>query len=73
MKCFKLFFFFFSLNILTYSQTVKIDDISVSIDDSLEQVINKFQKPVYHLKLDTLKLSIRCIIFKRSLYFERFK
>ena len=64
MKCFKLFFFFFCLNILTYSQTVKIDDISVSIDDSLEQVISKFHKPGYHLKLDTLKLSIRCIIFK---------
>ncbi|OGU41355.1 MAG: hypothetical protein A3K31_17000 [Ignavibacteria bacterium RIFOXYA12_FULL_35_25] len=64
MKYFNIVFFFFCLNILTYSQTVRIDDISISIDDSLEQVISKFQKPGYHLISDTLKLSIRCTIFK---------
>ena len=59
-----LFFFFFLFQHSVYSQTVIIDDVPISIDDSLEQVISKFQKPGYHLIVDTLKLSIRYTIFK---------
>jgi hypothetical protein len=47
-----------------YSQTVKIGNISISIDDSLELVIEKFYGTEYQLVFDTLKLSIRCIILK---------
>lgn len=64
IKYFTIVFFLFLFKPSVYSQTVKIDDISISIDDSLEQVISKLQKSGYHTIFDTLKLSIRCTVFK---------
>jgi len=64
IKYFSIFIYLILFQFPSNSQTVRIDDISVSIDDSLEQVIPKFQKAGYDLILDTLKQSIRCTVFK---------
>jgi hypothetical protein len=49
-----------------HCQTINLDNIEVSIGDSLEYVIKKFTQPQYHISIDTLKNYLCYNIYKES-------